>query len=41
MELAARTADIVFSLASNLERNKAFAENIKGRMARFGRKPAT
>lgn len=37
MELAARTAEIVFSLASNLERNKAFAENIKGRMAKYGR----
>lgn len=37
MELAARTAEIVFSLASNLERNKAFADNIKGRMAKYGR----
>ncbi len=37
MELAARTAEIVFSLASNLERNKAFAENIKGRMGKYGR----
>ena len=37
MELAARTAEIVFSLASNLERNKAFAENVKGRMAKYGR----
>lgn len=37
MELAAKTAEIVFSLASNLQRNKAFAENVKGRMARYGR----
>ena len=37
MELAARTAEIVFSLASNRERNLAFAENVKGRMAKYGR----
>ena len=37
MELAARTAEIVFSLASNLQRNKAFADNVKGRMAKYGR----
>ena len=37
MELAAKTAEIVFSLASNLQRNKAFAENVKGRMAKYGR----
>jgi FMN-dependent oxidoreductase (nitrilotriacetate monooxygenase family) len=37
MELAARTAEIVFSLASNLARNKAFAENVKSRMAKYGR----
>lgn len=37
MELAAKTAEIVFSLASNLQRNKAFAQNVKGRMAKYGR----
>ena len=37
MELAARTAEIVFSLASSLERNGAFYRNVKDRMAKFGR----
>ncbi|NKN37570.1 LLM class flavin-dependent oxidoreductase [Agrobacterium sp. a22-2] len=39
MELAARTAEIVFSLASNLERNKAFYTNVKDRMPKYGRSP--
>ena len=37
MELAARTAEMVFSLASNIEKNRAFYANVKGRMARYGR----
>lgn len=37
MELAAETADVVFSLASNLERSKSFYADLKSRMQRFGR----
>ncbi|WP_226623329.1 LLM class flavin-dependent oxidoreductase [Alloyangia pacifica] len=37
MELAARTAEMVFSLASNIDKNRAFYANVKGRMARYGR----
>ncbi|KQT68968.1 MULTISPECIES: LLM class flavin-dependent oxidoreductase [unclassified Aureimonas] len=37
MELAARTAEMVFSLASNVEKNRAFYANVKGRMAKYGR----
>ena len=37
MELAARTAEMVFSLASNIEKNRAFYANVKGRMAKYGR----
>ncbi|QIB34672.1 LLM class flavin-dependent oxidoreductase [Ancylobacter pratisalsi] len=39
MQLAARTAEIVFSLASNIDRNRAFYQNVKGRMPAFGRNP--
>ncbi len=39
MELAARTAEMVFSLASNIDKNRAFYANVKGRMARYGRDP--
>lgn len=39
MELAARTAEIVFSLASNLQRNQAFYTNVKDRMPKYGRSP--
>jgi FMN-dependent oxidoreductase (nitrilotriacetate monooxygenase family) len=39
MDMAARTAEIVFSLASNIERNRAFYENVKRRMPAFGRDP--
>lgn len=39
MELAARTAEIVFSLASSVERNGAFYRNVKDRMPKFGRDP--
>ncbi|WP_152048946.1 LLM class flavin-dependent oxidoreductase [Aureimonas psammosilenae] len=37
MELAARTAEMVFSLASNIDRNRAFYADVKGRMAKYGR----
>ena len=38
-ELAARTAEIVFRLASNIDRNRAFYKNVKDRMPAFGRDP--
>jgi FMN-dependent oxidoreductase (nitrilotriacetate monooxygenase family) len=37
IELAAETAEVVFSLASNFDKNRAFYETLKGRMATFGR----
>ena len=37
IELAAETAEVVFSLTSSFEKNKAFYDTLKGRMARFGR----
>jgi FMN-dependent oxidoreductase (nitrilotriacetate monooxygenase family) len=37
MDLAAATAEVVFSLASSLEKNRAFYEALKGRMAAYGR----
>lgn len=37
LELAAETAEVVFSLTSTFERNKAFYDNLKGRMVRFNR----
>ncbi|RWR34498.1 LLM class flavin-dependent oxidoreductase [Sinirhodobacter populi] len=37
IELAARTAEMVFSLASNIDKNRAFYANVKGRMAKYGR----
>jgi FMN-dependent oxidoreductase (nitrilotriacetate monooxygenase family) len=36
-ELAARTADIVFTAAQTMEDAKAFYEDVKGRLARYGR----
>jgi FMN-dependent oxidoreductase (nitrilotriacetate monooxygenase family) len=39
MDLAARTAEVVFSLASNIERNRAFYQNVKSRMPAYGRDP--
>ncbi|WP_029349654.1 LLM class flavin-dependent oxidoreductase [Bosea sp. 117] len=39
IELAAETAELVFSLASNLERSRDFYATLKGRMAKFGRAP--
>ena len=38
-ELAARTAEIAFSLASNIDKNKAFYADVKSRMAKYGRTP--
>ncbi|GGG69999.1 monooxygenase [Salipiger pallidus] len=38
-ELAARTAEIAFSLASNIDKNAAFYADVKGRMAKYGRNP--
>ncbi|WFR99283.1 LLM class flavin-dependent oxidoreductase [Rhizobium tumorigenes] len=37
MDLAARTAEVVFGLASNIDRSRAFYKNVKGRMAAYGR----
>jgi FMN-dependent oxidoreductase (nitrilotriacetate monooxygenase family) len=37
IELAAETAEIVFSLASSLEANRSFYDKLKGRMPAFGR----
>lgn len=37
MELAAKHADVVFSVDRNLEKAKAFYDNLKGRMAKYGR----
>ena len=39
MDLAAETAEVVFSLASTLEKNRAFYEALKGRMPAHGRAP--
>lgn len=39
IELAARTADIVFSLASSFDANKSFRDRLSARMAAFGRAP--
>lgn len=37
--LAAETAEVVFGLASNIERSRAFYATLKSRMAEFGRAP--
>ncbi len=37
IELAAETAEVVFSLTSTIEKNRAFYETLKGRMAQYGR----
>ena len=39
-ELAARTAEVVFSLASDINKNKAFYADVKARMAKYGRNPS-
>jgi len=41
LELAARTADVVFSVVQELEPAKAAYAGLKGRMAKYGRDPAT
>jgi FMN-dependent oxidoreductase (nitrilotriacetate monooxygenase family) len=38
-ELAARTADVVFTLQSTIEGGRAFREDIRARAAKFGRDP--
>ncbi len=38
-ELAARTADVVFTAQVSLEEAKAFYADVKGRMAKYGRDP--
>jgi FMN-dependent oxidoreductase (nitrilotriacetate monooxygenase family) len=38
-EFAAETAEIVFGIGNNVGEAKAFYSDLKGRMARFGRKP--
>ena len=39
IELAAETAEVVFGLASNIERSRSFYEVLKARMGKFGRAP--
>jgi FMN-dependent oxidoreductase (nitrilotriacetate monooxygenase family) len=39
IELAAETAEVVFGLASNIDRSRVFYETLKGRMEKFGRAP--
>ena len=39
LELAARTADVVFSVVQELEPAKAAYADLKGRMAKYGRAP--
>ncbi len=39
MELAAETAEVVFAAQSMVDGGKAFYDNVKGRMAKFGRNP--
>jgi FMN-dependent oxidoreductase (nitrilotriacetate monooxygenase family) len=41
LELAARTADVVFSVVQDLEPAKAAYADLKGRMAKYGRDPDT
>jgi FMN-dependent oxidoreductase (nitrilotriacetate monooxygenase family) len=41
LELAARTADVVFSVVQELESAKAAYAELKGRMAKYGRPPET
>ena len=38
-DLAARTADVVFSAAQTFEEAKAFYDDLKGRLAAYGRQP--
>jgi FMN-dependent oxidoreductase (nitrilotriacetate monooxygenase family) len=39
LELAARTADVVFSVVQELDRAKLAYADLKGRMAKYGRRP--
>ncbi|HEV2301804.1 MAG TPA: LLM class flavin-dependent oxidoreductase [Stellaceae bacterium] len=39
LELAARTADVVFSVVQDLDRAKAAYADLKGRLAKYGRAP--
>src|SRR6202044_1646824 len=39
LELAARTADVVFSVVQELALSKAAYADLKGRMAKYGRSP--
>ena len=39
MDLAAETADVVFTAQRTLEQAQAFYADLKGRMAKYGRKP--
>lgn len=39
MEMAARTADVVFSVDRNIDKAKAFYADLKGRMGKYGRRP--
>src|SRR5262249_61413495 len=39
MELAAETADVVFTAQRTIEQAQAFYADLKGRMAKYGRKP--
>lgn len=38
-DLAARTADVVFAAAQTLSESKAYYDDLKSRLAKFGRKP--
>jgi alkanesulfonate monooxygenase len=40
MELAAETAEIVFTAQHSMEKAKAFYDDLKGRMSRYGRDPS-
>ncbi len=39
IELAAQSAEVVFTRSAGLERNRDFYATLKGRMARYGRRP--
>ncbi len=39
-DLAARTAEVVFTAQNSFEGAKAFSDDVKGRLARYGRAPA-
>ena len=39
IELAAQSAEVVFTRAMDIARNKALYDTLKGQMARFGRSP--